>query len=214
MKKKLYLTALVLTIAALASLPVVASANILSNADFELPTGNMGPGNTPTSWGWYSMDANYGIASTDKGQSVYRERSWDGGDSANIHTDPRIAIFSDVLYYFSAHVKTDAGYSGDAYLSMQFHAHPTNWAPTGEKFTSTTHIISEQTTWGLLSMSATAPLDATYAEFTIELPRGDGSGKVYFDDVYADVTPVPEPNTFILLGTGIMGLLGAFRRRH
>jgi hypothetical protein len=44
-----------------------------------------------------------------------------------------------------------------------------------------------------------------------------GAGKYDLGTIYntwADVSPIPEPGTMLLIGTGVVGLLGYLRRRR
>jgi hypothetical protein len=42
---------------------------------------------------------------------------------------------------------------------------------------------------------------------------GDGSDEIVITDLDPSASPVPEPSTFVFLGTGLLGLAGAARRK-
>lgn len=58
--------------------------------------------------------------------------------------------------------------------------------------------------------------DLAYIEFGINQANNSGTATGYFDDLSVstpNTSPVPEPSSFILMGTGILGVAGFARRK-
>jgi hypothetical protein len=48
------------------------------------------------------------------------------------------------------------------------------------------------------------------------IPPGEAHGGLFFEELTMTITPIPEPMTLLLMGSGMMGLAGlrrAFRKR-
>jgi hypothetical protein len=87
------------------------------------------------------------------------------------------------------------------------------WAQTGSPLES--NYITGTTDWTQVSVSGTIPAGTTKANFILKLSSsGTVSGNAYFDDAYADLTPIPEPASFLLLATGLMGVFAVSKKKR
>ncbi len=183
----------------------IAEANMLSNAGFE--SGNLNGWDTwntssstivtsPVHSGTYAVNATLNSSQT---EGCLQQNLWGTltyGDS----------IYSNVW------VRSDALAGQQALLKIEFRG--SGWENYGD-IASTP--ISGTNDWTLLSISGTVPTAAAAPNLDkisvmMRLNGAKTAGDVYFDDAYADSTPIPEPTSMLLLGSGLLGLF-AFNRK-
>jgi hypothetical protein len=217
--KRLSLIGILVLSAALVWLPAVAQANILTNPDFESGTLGQFDNDTNTKidgWttfgtsGWYHTDYNH-TAGGSRAIKIW----WDD-----------TAAYQD----FSATAGTSYDFSGYAYSpSGDYLTSGWNGLLKVEWFSGDTKLGENEIgrfiggtdpadTWKYLSSSYSAPSGVDTARVVMTIINTDPtwtqphSGSVGWDDISA-ASPIPEPTSLILLGSGLVGLFGISRRK-
>ncbi len=181
----------------------IAEANVLTNAGFE--TGNT------NGWNAWSSDANSTVVTSPVHSGTYAlDEKLNTGESNGGYLQNLMNLGLSVgdTLYGNTWIKTASLVNQQAYLYVEFLK--SDWSNLG---TLESAKLSGTNDWTQVSVSGTIPTDTAMAHYVLRLASsGAVSGNAYFDDAYADETPIPEPTSMLLLGSGLLGLF-AFNRK-
>ncbi len=203
---------IILTAAALLLMtPAIASANLLTNGDFE---GSAGA--SWVNWGHANFTRDFDATDNKHGGAESYKVSWTTSVpewNSAIALQEYIPISGGQTAYADLWVDvTSALNNAEAYLEVIFY----NGVGTETGKQAGTKFGSFTGGWTQDSFSYVAPSGTTNAKYqlvVLPLPGGSASGTVYFDDAYFDTQAIPEPTSLFLLGSGLIGLLGFAKKK-
>lgn len=204
-------TFVILVSLAVLLVPSIASANMLVNPGFE----SDGEQGHVTGW---SNEGPVGWGGTNIGGSTERKNSgsWSAKNAWDGCRWQDVSVTGGEGYQLSGWVYIPSGTAGTtwgSFIGVKWYNASGDFVGSWEKgdFSSYTRDQFNQGTSGIL----TAPLDAVTAKVNFGTWCGDPSvGPIhptYFDDF--DFSPIPEPASLVLLGTGLVGLVGLTKKR-
>lgn len=193
--KKIFLLGLVVGLV-LFGMSSSAHANLLNNAGYE----------TGDATGWAAWNVSHNVTDVQAHSGTYSDKlSLDGaGGGAGIQEFTTGWAIGDTLYA-DTWIKTDSGLgTGSAFIKVEF----VNGSVPSVESTKLTGVNG----WTNLQFSATIPTGTTMVKYLTHL-NGAAGEYAYFDDNYLDTSPIPEPTSMLLLGSGLVGLFTLARKK-
>lgn len=201
------------------AIPSTAHANLLANSGFET-WGPWGSGGSEVPGTWWHMFNTPGTVNGAKESTIKQSGSFsgktyfaDGTDGAWGGWGQRIPFTAGNTLYAYQPVNIPAALGGNnslTTLEIQFESAPDVGIGSAVK----TSRSAATSGWEALQYSAVVPSGTTYVKYVVLLETwGNGTGSAYWDDAYADVVPIPEPASLLLLGSGLVGMLVITRRK-
>ncbi len=196
--KNLFLATIVIVGIALIGQPSTASANLLTNPGFE----GTGSGSLD---GWFPVGDNVKYAANwAKHSGGYGAVINAAGTGTGMLLQEVSAIQNDTVT-FTGWSSGNYDLAGSGQLMLEF------WSDTAQLTGGKTVTHSGPYGYTQDTLSDIAPLGTTKAK--VIYAASGTAGCVMFDDADATVTPIPEPTSMLLLGTGLVGLFGFGRKR-
>ncbi len=206
--KKLFAT---LILVGFISMPSLASANLLSNAGFDSPSQDPWWG----MWGNSQHTGTYGDVGTGIGGSnsvkIVSNSAAGTGDDYYMYNNGLVSVTPGTTYYGAIYAKTASLVNEEVFSKIDWFNGSGGWVGTA----GASSILTGTNDWTALQISGAAPSDAAYASlaFFMDQKVDGGTGTTYFDNAYLDSSPIPEPTSMLLLGSGLLGLFAFNRKR-
>ncbi|MFH0839031.1 MAG: PEP-CTERM sorting domain-containing protein [Candidatus Omnitrophota bacterium] len=198
--------------------PCVASANLLTNGDFETWVSINGAEPVPD---WWVNVFNFSSPLGSREETIIHSGSRSGKIAvADVNNTEWGGWFQNV-YHIGP---------GETFYIYQPYSIPSDLFSTlttlQVRFMDnvggvlTTHKVQRSLAsngWEFFSTSILSPERTHYAEYGIMMEKGGSSpfsGAVYFDDSYFDRVPIPEPSSIFLLGVGLAGIYAGAKRKQ
>jgi len=200
---------------------LVASANLLTNPDFEISDGGTGgDGRTPSGWWAYNQVSSEGWAARN-GTNGMAFWSWNNGTYGGFGQDVTTNLVSTDILTFSIYGLAEANFessSQETWLKIEYWTNGASAYSRQDTFDIYSLITASPDTWNQYTMITTVGMDNVTMVKPIVGGGGftnvGGSQAVKWDDADFTVTnAIPEPTIAGLLGFAGL-LICALRRKN